>query len=144
MHHPLIKGSSLGANDLQVILDYKLFHPYKTHEMAFLHRIVTAKRLELLKHPICESFLHMKWFRVRKYFYLYVMMYLVFLLSINCMVMLDLSPMLEGKFYCLFKKLGLLFLTDNSKTTKATHTKYASLESLKPQLSRNVRNTFVT
>ena len=82
----------LKGNDLKVTLDFKIVHPSNdTPEMKFLHNIVLAKKIELLKHPICESFLHMKWIQVKKYFYTYFVMYLLFLLSFNVMVFLDLS-----------------------------------------------------
>ena len=88
------------GNDLKVTLDFKIVHPSNdTPEMKFLHNIVLAKKIELLKHPVCESFLHMKWIQVKKYFYTYFGMYLLFLISFNCMVFLDLSPnpFLKGK-----------------------------------------------
>merc|ERR1711971_94915 len=89
-------GSSFQGNDLKVTLDFKIVHPTQdTPEMKFLHDIVQAKKIELLKHPICESFLHMKWIQVRKYFYSYFMMYLLFLLTFNSLIFLDLSPVIK-------------------------------------------------
>ena len=95
-HYIGMNGSSLAGNDLKVTLDFKLFHEFDTNEMSFLNGIVISNRLELLKHPVCESFLSMKWLRVKKFFYLYVFIYLWFLLSLNGIVLLDLSPMFQG------------------------------------------------
>ena len=101
-HYIDMNGSSLGGTDLKVTLDFRLFHRFNSSEMAFLHKIVISNRLELLKHPICESFLHLKWFRVRKYFYSYVFIYLIFLFALNGMALLDLSPVFQGKLLIYF------------------------------------------
>lgn len=94
-----MNGSSLQGNDLKITLDFKLIHAYhEKQEMAFLHQIVKAKKIELLKHPICESFLHMKWLQMRKYFYSYFIAFMIFLLLFNCMVFMDLSPYFQGNF----------------------------------------------
>ena len=34
----------------------------------------------LLKHPLCESFLHLKWLKVRKFFFISLIFHLVFTL----------------------------------------------------------------
>ena len=88
-HYIGMNGSSLSGNDLKVILDFKLFHQFDTNEMSFLNGIVISNRLELLKHPVCESFLSMKWLRVKKFFYFYVTLLgnqdlMIFLFPRNC------------------------------------------------------------
>ena len=95
-HFVSLEGSSLQGHDLKITFDYKLIHSYNSREMKFLHNIVKANKIDLLKHPICESFLHLKWLKVRKYFYSYVTLYLIFLLTLNVMVVMDLSPIFEG------------------------------------------------
>ena len=99
-HYVNLKGTSLSGNDMEIILNFNLLHSFAEEtEMAFLHKIVASDRLELLKHPICESFLELKWFRVRKYFYLYMLIYIVFMISLNGLIILDLSPMFKGNNY---------------------------------------------
>ena len=96
-HFIMLNGSSLQGNDLKITLDFKIVHPSNDiPEMKFLHDIVLAKKIDLLKHPICESFLHMKWIQLKKYFYSYFVIYLLFLLSFNSLVFLDLSSSLKG------------------------------------------------
>ena len=96
-HYVNLKGTSLSGNDMEIILNFNLLHSFAEEtEMAFLHKIVASGRLELLKHPICESFLQLKWFRVRKYFYLYMFIYIVFMISLNGLIILDLSPIFKG------------------------------------------------
>ena len=110
-HYIGMNGSSLSGNDLKVILDFKLFHQFDTNEMSFLNGIVISNRLELLKHPVCESFLSMKWLRVKKFFYFYVFIYLWFLLSLNGIILLDLSPMFQGILMIIRYTVGILIIT---------------------------------
>ena len=97
-HFITLDGSSVQGKDLKIMLDFKLIHSFNAHEMNFLHKIVKSNRIEILKHPICESFLHMKWLRVRKYFYAYFMFYLTFLVILNGLLILDLSSVV-GRYY---------------------------------------------
>lgn len=106
---------SLQGADLEITLDFQIIHEYDPNlEMAFLHSVVQSNRIELLKHPICESFLHLKWLEMKPYFYAYFCFYLVFLLTFNALVYMDLSPALdtsqeEIKNY-LFGTLGLFLV----------------------------------
>ncbi len=49
-------------------------------EIAPLAAVVEADQRDILKHPVCESFLHFKWLLVKKFFYAYIVFYTVFLL----------------------------------------------------------------
>lgn len=52
-------------------------------EVSMLHYILRAGRKRLLLHPLCHSFLHLKWYKVRKYFLANVIFYLLFVLSLT-------------------------------------------------------------
>lgn len=52
-------------------------------EVSMLHYIFWAGRKRLLLHPLCHSFLHLKWYKVRKYFLANVIFYLLFVLSLT-------------------------------------------------------------
>ncbi|KAK3888919.1 hypothetical protein Pcinc_007049 [Petrolisthes cinctipes] len=52
-------------------------------ELAMLQYILWEGRKQLLLHPLCHSFLHLKWLKVRKYFLANVMFYLLFVLSLT-------------------------------------------------------------
>ncbi|KAG0729580.1 Transient receptor potential channel pyrexia [Chionoecetes opilio] len=52
-------------------------------EVSMLHYILKAGRKRLLLHPLCHSFLHLKWYKVRKYFLANVIFYLLFVLSLT-------------------------------------------------------------
>lgn len=52
-------------------------------EVSMLQYILKAGRKRLLLHPLCHSFLHLKWYKVRKYFLANVVFYLFFVLSLS-------------------------------------------------------------
>jgi hypothetical protein len=95
-------GKSLGAVDLEIAFDYDLFleefnrTPAKG-EIGLLSNICHVDQRSLLKHPVCESFLHMKWLLVKNVFTLYVMFYVIFLTCLTGYVFLEFSPYFEGK-----------------------------------------------
>ena len=41
----------------------------------------------LLKHPLCESFLYLKWLKVRKFFFISLIFHLVFTVLHTCFVL---------------------------------------------------------
>ncbi|XP_064106314.1 transient receptor potential channel pyrexia-like [Macrobrachium nipponense] len=55
----------------------------KDREVAMLHYILWAGRKNLLRHPLCNTFLHLKWCKVRKYFLANVIYYLLFVMSLT-------------------------------------------------------------
>ncbi|XP_042887541.1 transient receptor potential channel pyrexia-like isoform X1 [Penaeus japonicus] len=56
-------------------------------EVSMLHYIMWAGRKNLLKHPLCHAFLHLKWFKVRKYFLANVFFYFFFVLSLTAFLL---------------------------------------------------------
>ena len=56
-------------------------------EVSMLHYILKAGRKRLLLHPLCHSFLHLKWNKVRKYFLANVIFYLLFVLSLTAFLL---------------------------------------------------------
>ncbi|KAK7078507.1 hypothetical protein SK128_022823 [Halocaridina rubra] len=59
----------------------------KDAEVAMLHYILWAGRKRLLRHPLCHTFLHLKWCKVRKYFLANVLFYLLFVLSLTAFLL---------------------------------------------------------
>ncbi len=89
-------GKSFGAVDLEISYDFEMFlREYNRNprdgETGTLATIVEFERRELLKHPVSESFLHMKWLLVKHYFAFYLMFYTLFLISITSLVLLNYS-----------------------------------------------------
>lgn len=55
----------------------------EVNEMALLSKIVTSSQRDLLKHPLAEAFLHLKWQLMKKFVYLNILLYGLFLLGTN-------------------------------------------------------------
>ena len=55
----------------------------EVNEMALLSKIVTSSQRDLLKHPLAEAFLHLKWQLMKKFVYLNIHLYVLFLLGTN-------------------------------------------------------------
>ena len=129
-------GKSLGAIDLEISYNYKLFlEEYnqggRKSEIALLKKICDIDQVSIpltrwiqnelwnaesyihwefitiivnthlqrviLKHPVCESFLHMKWLLVKRIFDMYIFSYVIFLVSITTLVFIKYSPSFSGK-----------------------------------------------
>ncbi len=93
-------GRSMGAQDLEFCYEYELFlreFERRPHlgEIATLLQVVAADQREVLKHPVCESFLHMKWDLVKNFFTSYLVFYLMFLIFLTTLVLLQFSPVLK-------------------------------------------------
>ena len=56
-------------------------------ECHFLKALIDIDQKHLLKHPLCESFLHMKWMKVRKFLFWNVMYYLLFCVLLSVYVL---------------------------------------------------------
>ncbi|XP_037087755.1 transient receptor potential channel pyrexia-like [Pollicipes pollicipes] len=56
-------------------------------ECHFLKALIDIDQKHLLKHPLCESFLHMKWMKVRKFLFFNVFYYLVFCILLSAYVL---------------------------------------------------------
>ncbi|KAL7648092.1 UNVERIFIED_CONTAM: hypothetical protein RMT77_001709 [Armadillidium vulgare] len=48
------------------------------NEISMLHYIFSAGHKNILRHPLCSAFLHLKWLRVRKFFFMHVILYFLF------------------------------------------------------------------
>ena len=54
-----------------------LFFAFSGESAMFINFIEIGHN-HLLKHPLCESFLHLKWLKVRKFFCISLMFHLLF------------------------------------------------------------------
>ena len=96
----------LDSVDLQIIFDFEFFfkegfekYPLDAeaeqdlnvckkkigaiNEMAAHSKIVEYNRQDLLKHPLAEAYLHLKWQLVQKYFYFNMFLYACFVLTLT-------------------------------------------------------------
>ncbi|XP_014209507.1 transient receptor potential channel pyrexia-like, partial [Copidosoma floridanum] len=79
LHH---HGSATGEVELR--LD---FHPLLQHqqqgEIGYLGTFVKEGYKEILEHPLCQSFLHLKWQKIRKYYVGRLLFYLLYVLVLT-------------------------------------------------------------
>jgi len=55
-------------------------------EMVVLSKFLTYHQKNLLSCPVAESFLHLKWWRIKNFFYFNVFFYSIFLISLSSLV----------------------------------------------------------
>ena len=56
-------------------------------ESAMFMNFIEIGHNHLLKHPLCESFLYLKWLKVRKFFFISLIFHLVFTVLHTCFVL---------------------------------------------------------
>ncbi|XP_011498211.1 PREDICTED: transient receptor potential channel pyrexia-like [Ceratosolen solmsi marchali] len=83
-------GSAAGEVELR--LD---FHPLLQHqqqgEIGYLGTFVKESYKEILEHPLCQSFLHLKWQKIRKYYVGRLLFYLLYVLVLTAWVITALA-----------------------------------------------------
>ncbi len=74
--------------DCEVKLDFRVLIPnqFKGESSMFINFIEIGHN-HLLKHPLCESFLHLKWLKVRKFFFISLIFHLLFTFIYTSFVM---------------------------------------------------------
>ncbi|GAB1866370.1 Transient receptor potential channel pyrexia [Camponotus japonicus] len=73
-----LHDSQLGDVDCKLRLDFQPLLPGGRSEMDLMLCLVEVGQGHMLKHPLCESFLHLKWKRIRKFFVLSLLFHLIF------------------------------------------------------------------
>ncbi|XP_072750481.1 uncharacterized protein [Anoplolepis gracilipes] len=85
------------AGELELQLD---FHPLLQHrrnwhsrlpEIGYLNAFVKEGYKEILEHPLCQSFLHLKWHKIRKYYAARLLFYLIYVLIFTSWVIVALA-----------------------------------------------------
>ena len=100
-------GQDLDSMDLQIIFNFELFFKEgleyeisndqeitdedleNIDEMAAHSKIVDSQERDLLKHPLAEAYLHLKWQMIQKYLYFNMISYTIFLLALTSFVILQ-------------------------------------------------------
>nr|CAD7395554.1 unnamed protein product [Timema cristinae] len=82
MHDP-----EAGNREVELKLDFRvlLTHP-KEGEICFLSTFVEEGQKEILEHPLCQAFLHLKWQKIRKYYLTRLILYGIFVMALTCYV----------------------------------------------------------
>ncbi|KAF0304128.1 Transient receptor potential channel pyrexia [Amphibalanus amphitrite] len=85
-------GQPLDSSQLEVYLDYMPFWDVERKkpapETALLRAIVDADQSALLKHPLIETFMHVKWLQIRPFFYFNFAFFMCFALLVTAYGML--------------------------------------------------------
>lgn len=64
-----VNESEIGDVDCEIKLDFRCLVPsYEKGETELLINFIEVGQKRILKHPLCETFLFLKWRRIRKYF----------------------------------------------------------------------------
>ncbi|XP_014475045.1 PREDICTED: uncharacterized protein LOC106744639 [Dinoponera quadriceps] len=80
------------AGELQLRLDFRPLLQHRRHsEIGYLHTFVKEGYKEILEHPLCQSFLHLKWQKIRKYYAVRLLFFLVYILILTFWVMTGLA-----------------------------------------------------
>ncbi|XP_031338155.1 transient receptor potential channel pyrexia-like [Photinus pyralis] len=103
------------GNSIKVTLDFSVLAPHgNERQMDVLWSMFSAatekEKVTLLQHPLIESFLHLKWAKIRPFFYLLIATYTLFVLCLSAYVVLGIHNV--GKFPILTSVFRMLvFLT---------------------------------
>ncbi|KAK9295270.1 hypothetical protein QLX08_010354 [Tetragonisca angustula] len=88
----MLHQHDLATGEVELRLD---FHPLLMHqqqgEIRYLGTFVKEGYKEILEHPLCQAFLHLKWQKIRKYYVGRLVFYLFYVLILTGWVMTALA-----------------------------------------------------
>lgn len=84
------------GGELELQLDFRpLLNRQNRHvrspEISYLNTFVKEGYKEILEHPLCQSFLHLKWHKIRKYYAARLLFYLIYVLILTTWVITALA-----------------------------------------------------
>ncbi|XP_029048670.1 transient receptor potential channel pyrexia isoform X2 [Osmia bicornis bicornis] len=77
-HAISVHDHELGDLDCELRLDFRPLVPGGRGETDLMLCLVEVGQRHVLKHPLCESFLYLKWLRIRKFFLLNLIFHSIF------------------------------------------------------------------
>ncbi|XP_065335721.1 transient receptor potential channel pyrexia-like [Cloeon dipterum] len=79
--------NNMDSRDVELKMDFKpLLASKKRITTDLLNTFIAEGHPELMQHPLCQAFLHIKWKEVRMFYFLRLLYYFVFLLCISIYV----------------------------------------------------------
>ena len=98
--------------------DFRVLIPNQSKgESAMFINFIEIGHNHLLKHPLCESFLHLKWLKVRKFFFISLIFHSLFtLLQTIFVLQVYAGPQCVMKNYCLDEYQDQNYFTKNNIT----------------------------
>lgn len=90
-----LKGFIAGELELQLdfrpLLQHRRNRQIRSPEIGYLNTFVKEGYKEILEHPLCQSFLHLKWHKIRKYYAARLLFYLIYVLILTSWVITALA-----------------------------------------------------
>lgn len=76
-----VADHEIGDVDCELKLDFRPLVPAVSRgEAALLLAFIEVGRRDVLKHPLCETFLYLKWRRIRKFFLASLTYHIIFVI----------------------------------------------------------------
>ena len=83
VHDPEISS----GKEVTMKLDFRIFLQHcQKGEIDFLNTFLDEGQKDILEHPLCQAFLHIKWQKIRKYFIARILFYFIFVLFLTLYV----------------------------------------------------------
>ena len=90
--------------DCELKLDFHVLIPNQSKgESSMFMNFIEIGHNHLLKHPLCESFIYLKWLKVRKFFFVSLMFHLLFTVLHTTFVLLVFSSQCIIRDNCKYK-----------------------------------------
>nr|XP_012215094.1 PREDICTED: uncharacterized protein LOC105667707 [Linepithema humile] len=87
----LIGGELELQLDFRPLLQHRRNRRSRSPEIGYLNSFVKEGYKEILEHPLCQSFLHLEWHKIRKYYAARLLFYLVYVLILTSWVIIALA-----------------------------------------------------
>lgn len=89
------QGFKAGELELQLdfrpLLQHRRNRQSRSSEIGYLNVFVEEGYKEILEHPLCQSFLHLKWQKIRRYYVARLLFYLIYVLILTSWVITALA-----------------------------------------------------
>lgn len=83
-----VNDNDIGDVDCEIKLDFKLLVPNTDRgETELLLAFIEVGQKRVLKHPLCETFLFLKWRRIRKFFLFSLFFHAIFVLLFTAFIL---------------------------------------------------------
>lgn len=89
------QGFAAGKLELQLdfrpLLQHRRNRQSRSSEISYLNVFVKEGYKEILEHPLCQAFLHLKWQKIRRYYVARLLFYLIYVLILTSWVITALA-----------------------------------------------------